>query len=53
MSEIETTEVAEEKIVSIGDNIVCGMAYYDYGIKPIAMFLNNNSILYIGFGKKI
>ena len=38
--------------IEINGKIECGMAYYEYGIKP-SVSIENVRILWIGFGKKI
>lgn len=37
----------------VSNDITCGIAYYDYGVKPDFMMDEDNACLFIGFGKKI
>lgn len=40
-------------LISIDGKTTCGIAYCDYGIKPVTTLADNGSILYIGFGETV
>lgn len=40
-------------VVTYNDNHNIGVAYYDYGIKPVCMYSQDDKYLYLGVAKKI
>lgn len=39
--------------VEANNKVICGITYYNYGIRPSFVMENNNRNLWIGFGKKV